>query len=167
MNSIPKLSKHPGTGKRRLKAGQVKILAIDHDPANGAPTIALDFEDVSMPGIDFGMAPVTALRLFDLLMRPAEEFWTDARSIDLAATPADRAALDCGEAREFKVIVATATGIPTFTVEFRASAPIPAIEFSLTAAQAVTLLHAVMYLATTFGWVEAIAAAGRQGAATH
>jgi hypothetical protein len=80
-----------------LRAGPVKTLAIDVVGDNCSFLVKLDFDDADMPSIDFGMAPLDALRLYKLLLQPSEDLWTAVRAADLLGGPADRDALDCDE----------------------------------------------------------------------
>jgi hypothetical protein len=166
-NPAIKLSKHPRTGLKRMRAGMVKTLAMSNAVDNGAPTIKLDFEDETVPKIDFGMNALQSLTLFDLLTRPYDDFWDNLAFGELVAAPADRQAIDCGNLAQVAVIVDSATGVPTFTAQFVRGGPMPAVEFSLSPRTAITLMQAIMASAKDYDWTKMIEGLAQENTTKH
>ncbi len=153
-----KLSKHPRTGVKRMHAGMVKILAMDNAVDNGAPTVKLDFIATDVPSVDFTMTPLDAMQLLDKLDRPATDFWQGYRANQMLPSPNGREAVDCGPIDNIATNVDTSTGIPTFTVGFKAGAAMPAVEFSMDGPTVVSLMLALYQTAQEFRWLEGLQA---------
>ena len=157
-----KLSRHPRTGVKRLRAGMVKTLAMANALDNGAPTIQLDFETAGIPAIDFRMTPWQAIDMYQYLSLPYDDFcWSQSIQADLTAAPAHRRAIACGPEETVKVVIDRA-GVPTFTINFEKGAPIPAVEFTLPVPFALALMAGIEASAQEFRWIELLQAAAAE-----
>ena len=146
--------------KARIDAGMVKTLAMDFATDNGAPVVKLDFGDVAVQPIDFRLAPIDAMRLFDLLDRPFEDFWQAVTPADLIPSPSERMALACGGTSNIAVTVATETGLASFRIKFFEDAPIASIEFTLPPPLATALMSGIAASAQEFHWLDSLKAYG-------
>jgi hypothetical protein len=157
-----KLSRHPRTGVRRLRAGTVKTLALANALDNGGLTIQLDFETAGIPPIDFRMSPWQAIDMYQYLCMPYDDFsWSRSAQGDLAAAPDGRTGLACGPEETIQLVIDRA-GVPTFTVNFEDGAPIPAVEFTLPVSLALALMAGIEASAQEFRWIELLQAAAAE-----